>query len=131
MGTLPSQGGQETRTDMNSHRIAAAAALGMVVSLGLTACGGSDEGGSGESTGTLRVSVFGNFGYDKLYRQFEKDHPGVKIVESSEGDLGKYNTQLTQRIAAGSGAGDVVAIEEGQVISMLEGADKFVNFQDH
>ncbi|MGO4255544.1 ABC transporter substrate-binding protein [Marmoricola sp. RAF53] len=116
---------------MNSHRIAALAALSMVASLGLTACGGSGDGGSDSETGTLRVSVFGNFGYDKLYKQFEKDHPGVKIVESSEGDLGKYNTQLTQRIAAGSGAGDVVAIEEGQVISMLEGADKFVNFQDH
>jgi cellobiose transport system substrate-binding protein len=116
---------------MNSHRIAAAAALSMVASLGLAACGSSNDSGSGATTGTIRVSVFGNFGYDKLYKQFEKDHPGVKIVESSEGDLGKYNTQLTQRIAAGSGAGDVVAIEEGQVVSFLEGADKFVNFQDH
>lgn len=116
---------------MNSHRIAAVAALGMVASLGLAACGSDDDGGSGGTTGTIRVSVFGNFGYDKLYDEFEKDHPGVKIVESSEGDLGKYNTQLTQRIAAGSGAGDVVAIEEGQVISFLEGADKFVNFQEH
>jgi len=115
---------------MKAHRIAAVAALGLVASLGLAACG-SDDGGSGSTTGTLRVSVFGNFGYDKLYKKFEKDHPGVKIVESSDGDLGKYNTQLTQRIAAGSGAGDVVAIEEGQVVSMLEGANKFVNFQDH
>jgi cellobiose transport system substrate-binding protein len=114
---------------MRIRGIAAVAALGMVASVGLAACGSSD--GTTSTTGTLRVSVFGKFGYDKLYRQFEKDHPGVKIVESSEGDLGKYNSQLTQRIAAGSGAGDVVAIEEGQVISFLQGADKFVNFQAH
>ncbi len=80
---------------------------------------------------TLRVNVFGNFGYEALYDQFEKDNPGVKIVETAEGDLGAYNAQLTQKIAAGSGAGDLVAIEEGQVVNFLQSADKFVNFQDH
>ena len=38
---------------------------------------------------TLRVNVFGNFGYEDLYDQFEKDNPGVKIVETAEGDLGR------------------------------------------
>ncbi len=80
---------------------------------------------------TLRVNVFGNFGYEDLYDQFEKDNPGVTIVETAEGDLTAYNTQLTQKIAAGSGAGDVVAIEEGQVVNFLQSPDKFVNFQDH
>jgi cellobiose transport system substrate-binding protein len=111
---------------------AALAALVLLAVPALAACGDDDGGGGGSSeNATLRVNVFGNFGYEDLYKQFEADHPGVKIVETSEGDLGNYNTQLTQRIAAGSGAGDVVAIEEGQVISMLEAADKFVNFQDH
>jgi cellobiose transport system substrate-binding protein len=92
------------------HRtLAAVAAAGLT--FGLAACGGS--GGSGDGETTLRVNLFGRFGYAELYKQFEKDHPGVKIVETAEGDLGQYNTQLTQRIAAGSGAGDVVAIEEG------------------
>ena len=77
------------------------------------------------------MSDFGKFGYAKLYQQFEQDHPGVTVVESAEGDLGQYNTQLTQKIAAGSGAGDVVAIEEGQIVSFLQSADKFVNFQEH
>ena len=49
---------------------------------------------------SLRVSDFGKFGYAKLYKQFEKEHPGVTVVESAEGDLGQYNTQLTQKIAA-------------------------------
>ncbi len=115
-----------------SRRRRTAAALG-ALALGLTttlaACGG-DDGASGGST-TLRVNVFGNFGYEDLYRQFEADHPGVEIVETAEGDLGQYNTQLTQKIAAGSGAGDVVAIEEGQVVNFLQSPDKFVNLQDH
>ena len=114
---------------MNRTRLAALVALTLATTATLSACGGGGDE-AGEAV-TLRVSVFGNFGYEDLYKQFEKDHPGVKIVEAAEGDLGQYNTQLTQKIAAGSGAGDVVAIEEGQVVNFLQSADKFVNFQDH
>ena len=110
------------------RRTAAAVGVLLLASAALAGCGDDAEGS--DST-TLRVNVFGNFGYEDLYKQFEKDHPGVKIVETAEGDLGQYNTQLTQKIAAGSGAGDVVAIEEGQVVNFLQSADKFVNFQDH
>ena len=77
------------------------------------------------------MSTFGKFGYTDLYKQYMKDHPNVTVVETAEGDLGKYNTQLIQRIAAGSGAGDVVAIEEGQVVNFLQSADKFVNLQKY
>lgn len=107
-------------------RIAALLGTLLVGSVALAGCGG----GSSDEV-TLRVSDFGNFGYAALYKQFEKDNPGVKIVETAEGDLGQYNTQLTQKIAAGSGAGDVVAIEEGQIVNFLQSPDKFVNFQDH
>ncbi|MDO9378467.1 MAG: extracellular solute-binding protein [Nocardioidaceae bacterium] len=109
----------------------ASAAVALTVAVGLAGCGGSGGAGEGDDDVTLRVSTFGTFGYDAAYRQFEKDHPGVTVVESAEGDLGKYGTQLTQRIAAGNGAGDVVAIEEGQIVGFLQAPDKFVNFQDH
>jgi cellobiose transport system substrate-binding protein len=105
----------------------------MIALVALTAACGGDDGGStkaGEKV-TLRVSTFGKFGYTDLYKQYMKDHPNVTVVETAEGDLGKYNTQLIQRIAAGSGAGDVVAIEEGQVVNFLASADKFVNLQQH
>jgi cellobiose transport system substrate-binding protein len=97
---------------------------------GLAACGG-DDSSSGSEDVTLRVNLFGKFGYTDLYKQFEADHPGVKIVETAEGDLGQYNTKLSQWIAAGSGAGDVVAIEEGQIVNFLQKPDNFVNMQDH
>jgi cellobiose transport system substrate-binding protein len=102
-----------------------------VMTAGLTACGGDDDSDAGGGETTLRVNVFGNFGYEELYTQFEEEHPGVKIIESAEGDLGAYNTKLSQQIAAGSGAGDVVAIEEGQVVNFLQTPDSFVNMQDH
>ena len=97
----------------------------------LSACSGSKADQNADGTITLTVSAFGKFGYDSLYKEFEKSHPKIKVVESNEGDLGKYNTQLIQRIAAGSGAGDVVAVEEGQIANFLQSADKFVNLQKH
>ncbi|MET0929847.1 MAG: extracellular solute-binding protein [Aeromicrobium sp.] len=113
-----------------TQRIAAAAAASLVVGVLAAGCGGSGDGSSSDTV-TLRVNLFGQFGYEDLYTQFEKDHPGVKIVETAEGDLGKYNTKLSQQIAANGAAGDVVAIEEGQTVNFLQTPDKFVNLEDH
>ncbi len=106
-----------------------AASLATVVALGGLAACGDDSGSDGDDI-TLRVNLFGKFGYSEAYKKFEAANPGVKIVETAEGDLGKYNTKLTQQIAAGGEAGDVVAIEEGQTVAFLQAADKFVNLQD-
>ena len=80
-------------------RVATIVGVLLTAPAALAGCGGDSDGA--DST-TLRVSVFGNFGYEKLYKEFEKDHPGVKIVETSEGDLGAYNTALTQKIGSAS-----------------------------
>ncbi len=103
------------------------------IALTMAACGSDDEGGDAGSDGqvTLKVSTFGRFGYEELFKKYQADNPNIKIVESNEGDLGKYTNALTQRIAAGSGAGDVVAIEEGAIVQFLQAPDKFVNFQEH
>ncbi len=119
-------------------RVLGGAAAVLLAGTVLSACGGDDGdggGGDGYQAGeevTLRVNLFGKFGYQEagLYDDFEAEHPGVTIVETAEGDLGKYNEQLIQRIAAGGGAGDVVAIEEGQVVNFLQSPDKFVNLQE-
>ncbi|MCD9198405.1 ABC transporter substrate-binding protein [Aeromicrobium wangtongii] len=113
-----------------TQRIAAMAVSALAVGVLAAGCGGSGDDSS-DGKVTLRVNLFGKFGYKDLYKQFEAEHPGVKIVESAEGDLGKYNTKLSQQIAANAAAGDVVAIEEGQTVNFLQSADKFVNLQDH
>jgi len=122
-------------TTARRRRLVFAAASVAALSMLVTACGSSnsDKGTAAKSTEpvTLKVQDFGLFGYADLYKQYMAAHPNVKIVESAEGDLGKYTTALTQHIAAGSGAGDVVAIEEGSIIQFLQAPDKFVNFQEH
>ncbi|MEV0426222.1 extracellular solute-binding protein [Micromonospora sp. NPDC050495] len=117
------------------RRLAAIAVASAAVLVAATACGDDSSGSDSKSDGpvTLVVDVFGDqgFGYEELYKQYEADHPNVKIQERGKGlGLGDYNTRLTQQITAGSGAGDVVALEEGTIVQFYAQADKFVNLAD-
>jgi cellobiose transport system substrate-binding protein len=109
------------------------AALGLGVAAVLaaaTSCGGTDDNGGGGSDGKvqLTVNVFGNFGYADLYKQYQASHPNITIVERGTGsDLSNYTPALTKNLATGSGAGDVVALEEGIMIQFKEQAQNFVD----
>ncbi|GAA2586841.1 ABC transporter substrate-binding protein [Actinomadura fulvescens] len=95
----------------------------------VTGCGGDD----GESGGKveLTVDVFGEFGYDQLYKQYEAAHPNIKIKQRKVDTLDNYKPRLQQWIATGSGAGDVVALEEGILPLYMQQSGKFVNLLDH
>jgi cellobiose transport system substrate-binding protein len=112
-----------------TRRLAAVACVAIVALAG-TGCGSDDDSGDGKVT--LTVDVFGQFGYDALYRQFEASHPGVTIKERGTGaNLSDYTPKLTQYLATDAGAGDVVAIEEGLLIQFKPQAAKFENLLDH
>jgi cellobiose transport system substrate-binding protein len=110
------------------------AALGVglaAVLIAATGCGG-DSGNDSASGGggkiALTVNVFGNFGYQELYKQYEASHPNITITERGTGsDLSNYTPALTKNLAAGSGAGDVVALEEGIMIQFKQQAQNFVD----
>lgn len=97
-----------------------------------TGCGGDNgsasAGGGGGDKIALTVNVFGNFGYKDLYKQYEATHPNITITERGTGsDLSNYTPALTKNLAAGSGAGDVVALEEGIMILFKQQAQRFVD----
>ncbi|WP_018789230.1 ABC transporter substrate-binding protein [Micromonospora sp. CNB394] len=112
------------------RRLAAVAVVAATALLGTTACGGGDDAADGPIT--LTVDVFGQFGYADLYQEYMTANPGVKIVErGTGGNLDEYSPKLTQWLAAGKGAGDVVAIEEGLLVEYKANPQNFVNLLDH
>jgi cellobiose transport system substrate-binding protein len=112
------------------RRRAAWLAAGLTVVLAAaSACG---VGGSGDGKVHLTVSLFGQFGYEDLYKQFEKAHPGLVVTERGRGSqLSNYTPKLTQQLAAGSGAGDVVALEEGTIVGFQAQSQQFVDLKQY
>lgn len=108
--------------------VAASTAMGMV-----GACSKDTEGSTPAATGdvTLVVDHFGDFGYTALVKQYEASHPGTKIQLRKVEKLDDYKPRLTQWLAAGSGAGDVVALEEGILNEFKSQPQNFVNLLDH
>ncbi|PGH41395.1 cellobiose-binding protein [Micromonospora sediminicola] len=113
------------------RRLAAVALVAATALLGTTGCGGGDEAAS-DGPITLTVDTFGQLGYADLYQEYMASHPDVKIVERGTGsNLDEYSPKLTQWLAAGKGAGDIVAIEEGLLVEYKANPQNFVNLLDH
>jgi cellobiose transport system substrate-binding protein len=106
----------------------------VLVALVLGACssGNSTDTSSGSSPKpiTLRVDLFGDFGYHDLYKQFEQQHPNITIKEDIEAYADHHNN-LVKHLAAGSGADDVVAIEVGYIAQFKAVPQQFVDLNKY
>ena len=79
---------------------------------------------------TLRVDLFGDFGYHDLYKQFEAAHPGVTITEDIE-SYADHHANLSKHLATGSGADDVVAVEVGFIGLFASQPQNFVDLRQN
>ncbi|MEF9886623.1 ABC transporter substrate-binding protein [Streptomyces sp. P9-A4] len=109
-----------TSSSRRGRRAAVAAVAAVVTGTTLlTGCGSdSDDAAPGGGKITLRVGTFGSFGYDdktgaKLYAEYEKSHPNIKIEESNVADGQKYWDTLKLRLSRNSGLADIQAVEVG------------------
>jgi cellobiose transport system substrate-binding protein len=94
---------------------------------------GSVAGGAGAKSGggiTLRVALFGDFGYTDLYRQFERSHPGITIKEEIK-SYPDHHSALAKYLATGSGAADVSAVEVGFIAQFKARPQNFVNLRQY
>lgn len=89
--------------------------------LPLAACG--SEPGDGKLE--LTVSTFGEFGYEELFAEYERQHPNIKITPHTTGQGGPYHQALFTKLGAGSGLDDVVAVEEGHLSEVLAKSSRF------
>ncbi|MSS13334.1 ABC transporter substrate-binding protein [Bifidobacterium tsurumiense] len=96
--------------------LAATASIAMLASL--AACGGSDASASAGDANKAEL-VF--WGWDSgntmkdLIADFEKANPGITVKFNNTGTASDTQTALTNAIAAGSGAPDVVMLEDPTV----------------
>jgi cellobiose transport system substrate-binding protein len=110
---------------MTRRRRSAAALLAAVTLAGAAACGDNPDGESGDGQITLVLQTFGDFGYTAAIEEFERQNQDIKVDHQRMGELRDFAPQLAQWIAAGSGAGDVVGLEEGILLQYLENPDGF------
>lgn len=111
------------RTAATAVATAVAVATGAALLTGCAGDGGDGDKDSGAAGGeqiTLRIGTFGSFGYDnttgaKLYAEYEKAHPNIKIEESNVADGQKYWDTLKLRLSRDSGLADIQALEVGYI----------------
>ncbi|MFJ4467808.1 ABC transporter substrate-binding protein [Streptomyces sp. NPDC089424] len=116
-------------------RTRGAAVISAVTALGLlTACGGSDSGGTGggvkDGKTTITMGLFGVMGFKEtgLLDEYMKLNPNVRIEAEVAGDEQTYYTALQTHLAAGSGLKDIQGIEIGRAKELVDTqADKFVD----
>lgn len=113
------------RTRARRTVVALAAATALV---SLPACGAGADEADGKIT--LTVATFSDFGYKPLIKEYERTHPDV-VVKERISQFDQHHNQLSTQISSGSGAADVVAIEEGYLPKFRSVKDKFTNLADH
>jgi cellobiose transport system substrate-binding protein len=97
--------------------IAVLATVAMITAIAALVRPGSSGSPAGPETPvTIVVDTFGDspkFGYKEPIERWNASHTNIKIQENEEADpLGQYWAKMTQWLQSGSGAGDVVGIEE-------------------
>jgi cellobiose transport system substrate-binding protein len=75
---------------------------------------------------TLRVGLFGDFGYHDLYKQFEASHPNIDIKEDIQ-SYPDHHSNLAKHLATGAGSDDVEAIEVGFIAQFKSTPQYFYN----
>ena len=117
------------------RRVFVAAALGISLTLG--ACSPSStqetkpsgEGDSGEQI-TLNVSVFNDFGYTELYKEYMKLHPNITIEETRASSTTNSRDRLSTGLSAGSGLSDIEAVEGDWMPEVMQYTDQWVDLSN-
>jgi len=118
------------KTFLKTPRRRATALATVVVTLGLvaTAVVASTASGGRQDTVTLRVGLFGDFGYHDLYTKYEATHPNITIKEDIE-SYADHHANLAKHLAVGAGADDIESVEVGFIAQFKSQPNLFVNLK--
>jgi cellobiose transport system substrate-binding protein len=108
------------------RRVTTLAAAVIVLGLCATAVVASTASGGSRATITLRVGLFGDFGYQDLYKKYEATHPNIDIKEDVQ-SYPDHHSNLAKHLAVGSGADDIESVEVGFIAQFKSQPNLFVN----
>lgn len=98
-----------------------ASTAALVTVIATAACGGGDSAATDQNTGDPDHAELLFWGWDSgntmadLIADFEKDNPGITVKFNSTGTASDTQTALSNAVAAGNGAPDVVMLEDPTV----------------
>jgi cellobiose transport system substrate-binding protein len=117
---------------VTTRRRFAVVALAAGLAMSAAACSAEDDDGGTGSEGqtTVVLQWFGSPGFDQAVKDFMVKNPNIKVDSQNMGQLADFRPKLTQWLATGQGAGDVVMLEEGPLQSYLLEHEKFANLLD-
>ncbi|HAM27581.1 MAG TPA: ABC transporter substrate-binding protein [Microbacteriaceae bacterium] len=109
--------------------IGAAIASASVFALVVTGCSSPPSASTDTKTPiTLTLATFNNFGYtDALLAEYHKLHPNITVVQNKAATSDAAETNLFTKLAAGSGLGDVEAVDGDWMPKVKQYASKFVD----
>ena len=124
---------------MRTRKKSRVALIGAVAGLALvtSGCSSSTDEGADNSAApsptstepvTLTLATFNEFGYEDLITEYEAAHPNVTIEHKKAATSNEARDNLNTRLAAGSGASDIEAIEVDWLPELMQygqgGADR-------
>jgi len=119
-----------SKMSKSRKRRSAFAATLVVAALAVVGYAATTAAGKSNEDVTLTISLFGDFGYHDLYKQYEAAHPGVTIKEAIQ-DYPTHHANLAKNLATNAGAADVEAIEVGFIAQFKSQPQNFVNLRDY
>ncbi|GGP81803.1 ABC transporter substrate-binding protein [Saccharothrix coeruleofusca] len=83
--------------------------------------------GSGAAGGKTRITIglFGNFGYQQLFEEYEKAHPDIDITDRTA-SYSDHHKNLAAHLATNNGAADIEAVDTGYINQFKTNPDRFV-----
>jgi cellobiose transport system substrate-binding protein len=105
------------------------------IALVATGCSSGDSGTDTASATsnepvTLTLATFNEFGYEDLITEYQELYPNVTIEHKKAATSNEARDNLNTRLAAGSGASDIEAIEVDWLPELMQYSDKFVDLTD-
>ncbi|WP_199042864.1 extracellular solute-binding protein [Glycomyces salinus] len=125
---------------LNRHRGRAALAVAAAGALALSACSGGSDGdgnGNGDSDEKIQLTVkmFGTLGYVDIEAEqaYEAEHPNIDVVLEGDGTNfdQEFRPAIESALQAGSGAGDVIAMDEQAMAQMMAQSDYWADLSEY